>query len=44
VKLANTAAIEQYEGLKPGDDDSDAFHLAKGAKVKTRKGEKGARG
>lgn len=29
VKLANTAAIKQYEGLKHGDDDSDAFHLAR---------------
>lgn len=28
VRLANTAAIKQYEGLKHGNDDSDAFHLA----------------
>ncbi len=28
VHLANTAAIKQYEGLKHGDDDSDAAHLA----------------
>lgn len=29
VKLANTAAIPQYAGLKHGDDDSDALHLAR---------------
>lgn len=28
VHLVNTAAIPQYEGLKHGDDDSDALHLA----------------
>jgi transposase len=28
VHLANTAALEQYEGLKHGDDDSDARWLA----------------
>jgi transposase len=28
VHLANTAALEQYEGLKYGDDDSDARWLA----------------
>lgn len=28
LHLANTAAIEQYSGLKHGDDDSDARHLA----------------
>ncbi len=29
VHLANTAAIQQYEGLKYGDDDSDSCWLAK---------------
>lgn len=28
VKLANTAAIRRYEGLKRTDDDDDAAHLA----------------
>jgi transposase len=28
VQLANTAAIQQYSGLKHGDDDSDAVWLA----------------
>lgn len=28
VRLANTAAIKQYDGLKHGDDFSDARHLA----------------
>jgi transposase len=28
VRLANTAAIKQYDGLKHGDDFSDAKHLA----------------
>jgi transposase len=28
VHLANTAAVPQYAGLKHGDDDSDARHLA----------------
>lgn len=28
VHLVNTAAIPQYDGLKHGDDDSDALHLA----------------
>jgi hypothetical protein len=28
VHLANTAAIQQYSGLKHGDDDSDANWLA----------------
>src|ERR671918_1963819 len=28
VRLAHTAAIKQYEGLKHSDDDSDAAHLA----------------
>ena len=28
VKLVHTPAIRQYEGLKYGNDDSDAFHLA----------------
>lgn len=28
VHLANTTAIKQYAGLKHGDDDSDARHLA----------------
>lgn len=28
VKLANPAAIEQYDGLKDANDDTDAFHLA----------------
>ena len=28
VHLVNTAAIPQYDGLKHGDDDSDAMHLA----------------
>lgn len=28
VHLVNTAAVPQYEGLKHGDDDSDAQHLA----------------
>jgi transposase len=29
VHLANTAAIVQYEGLKHGDDNTDALFLAK---------------
>jgi transposase len=29
VRLANTAAVKQYDGLKHGDDFSDARHLAK---------------
>lgn len=29
VRLANTAAVPQYAGLKHGDDHSDARHLAK---------------
>jgi transposase len=28
LALVHTPAIKQYEGLKHGDDDSDAFHLA----------------
>jgi transposase len=28
VHLVNTAAIPQYDGLKHGDDDTDALHLA----------------
>lgn len=28
VKLVNTSAVRQYEGLKHSDDRSDAFHLA----------------
>jgi transposase len=28
VRLANTAAIKQYDGLKHGDDFSDGKHLA----------------
>ena len=28
VKLAHAAAVPQYAGLKHGDDDSDALHLA----------------
>lgn len=28
VHLVNTTAIPQYDGLKHGDDDSDALHLA----------------
>jgi len=28
VHLVNTAAVVQYDGLKHGDDESDAFHLA----------------
>lgn len=28
VHLAHTGAVPQYDGLKHGDDDSDAFHLA----------------
>jgi transposase len=28
VTLANTVAIKQYEGLKHGDDTTDACHLA----------------
>lgn len=28
VKLVNTSAVQQYEGLKHSDDRSDAFHLA----------------
>jgi len=28
VRLANTAAVKQYDGLKHGDDFSDARHLA----------------
>lgn len=28
VHLGNTAAIKQYEGLKHGDDETDAQHLA----------------
>jgi hypothetical protein len=28
VRLANTAAVKQYDGLKHGDDFSDAKHLA----------------
>jgi transposase len=28
VKLVHAAAVPQYAGLKHGDDDSDAFHLA----------------
>ncbi len=28
VHLANTSAIQQYEGLKHADDKHDAFHLA----------------
>ena len=28
VKLANTSAIKKYDGLKHGDDQSDARHLA----------------
>jgi transposase len=28
VQLVNTLAVPQYEGLKHGDDDSDALHLA----------------
>jgi len=34
VHLANTAAIQQYSGLKYGDDDSDANWLAKMLKLK----------
>jgi len=33
VHLANTAAIQQYSGLKHGDDDSDANWLAKMLKL-----------
>jgi len=33
VHLANTAAIQQYSGLKYGDDDSDANWLAKMLKL-----------
>lgn len=28
MRLAHTAAVPQYAGLKHGDDDSDARHLA----------------
>jgi len=28
VELVNTSAVKQYEGLKYGNDESDAFHLA----------------
>jgi transposase len=28
VRLVNTAAVKQYEGLKHGGDESDAKHLA----------------
>ena len=28
VRLVHAAAVPQYSGLKHGDDDSDAFHLA----------------
>ncbi len=28
VHLVNTMAIPQYDGLKRGNDDSDALHLA----------------
>ena len=28
VKLVNTSAVRQYDGLKHSDDRDDAFHLA----------------
>lgn len=33
VRLANPAAIDQYEGLKAADDNSDARHLAELARL-----------
>ena len=34
VDLANAAAIRQYDGLKHGDDESDAYFLAELARLK----------
>jgi transposase len=34
ARLVNTTAVQQYDGLKHGDDDSDALHLAELMRLK----------